>query len=391
MKDQTLASSISPVITTPTVGELPSPQFTMKVLRGAGELEKLTPEWEQLIGASIEPNPFFDPDFLIPAIGHLAGENVFVLVATAKIADAENEVICGLLPVCEQKVRGRKLPLLRVWNHDSNFDSTPLIRKDVASETLGFIFDWLGNELGVASLEMNAVACGGQLGRLLARVINTRNLSVAQEASFHKLCFEPSSDTETYITSKVDEATRQKAQHSYRKLCERGEIVTLVSTPDDAGWVESYLRLEASGANGTAVDVSEKHAAGCFFRAIAERMLPKGKMTFVRTELTGQPIAMSCELSHQNGGHVLFKQAVMQSHQGLNPGLILQFENLQRLHDSGVRHCTSCVADAESDVSGVWQIRQSYGAMNVSLGNDQFDGQRRRSPMLKKIGSYFRK
>ena len=204
--------------------------------------------------------------------------------------------------------------------------------------------------------------------------------------------FAPSSDTVSYISSKIDQAVQQKAQQAYRKLCDRGAIVTSVSTANDENWVEQFLRLEASNPENRKSDVADKHAEGCFFREITDRMLPKGKMTWLKTTLAGQPIAMSCKINHKNQSRsLLYKLATMHSLQQLHPGLILQLESLQYLHTCGNTGCTSFVSSQETAIAEVWPHQKAFVDLEVSLAKDSNRGQAEKRQVLQRIGRLFRK
>lgn len=376
-----------------------SPAYEMIVIDNATDLEPLINSWEQLIASAIEPNPFFDPDFLIPAIRHMAEDGVYVLVVRAtnvQTPDGQN-AIYGLMPIRKSKTQNKRSSAVEIWMHDHCFDATPLIRQEHAVETISFILEWLSNDLGVSNLCIGSVSQSSKFADAWQTAIGSGSDIVAESTSFSMPCFKPLNDAVSYISNKVAPEVQANAQNLYRKLCERGEVVTSVSSQCDEGWVEPFLRLESSNwSNEQQADIAAKHAFGCFFREMAQRMLAKQKMTMLKTTLTGQPIAMSCEIQHRASGskteqRFQFKLATNRSLQALNPGLILELENLQRLHSSDIECAVSFVDPALSMINEVWSDRAIFQSVVVYFDVGKPDSRRQSKQVLRRIGRYFRK
>ena len=89
--------------------------------------------WRELSEAALEPNPFFDPDFVLPAAAELDSTGVGLLVAR------QGDDWTGCMPVVRQ--RGwRRVPTtgLVVWRHLYCFLGTPLLRPDQAEDAARF-------------------------------------------------------------------------------------------------------------------------------------------------------------------------------------------------------------------------------------------------------------
>ncbi len=98
---------------------------------GAADLR----EWRRLADRALEPNPFFDPDFVLPAAEAL-GASVQLLV----VRGAGGWQACT--PVTEQ--RGwRAIPLrgLVTWRHQYCFLGTPLVAGDDPDRALGALVE----------------------------------------------------------------------------------------------------------------------------------------------------------------------------------------------------------------------------------------------------------
>ena len=88
--------------------DTPNGKYRARLVKTVAELESLKTAWERLVEVAIHRNLFFDPDFLIPAIKHLKGSDVQVLVvdAPAKSNSDGERVLCGLIPLQKTKIYG---------------------------------------------------------------------------------------------------------------------------------------------------------------------------------------------------------------------------------------------------------------------------------------------
>ena len=64
--------------------DLPSLDFQFEWVSDAGRLEQIQAQWHRLIETSIEPNYFYHPELLIPAIEHFETGRVGVLLVWAR-------------------------------------------------------------------------------------------------------------------------------------------------------------------------------------------------------------------------------------------------------------------------------------------------------------------
>src|SRR3954464_12105801 len=107
------------------------PQRRMRVVveSDVDALKKHIPAWNSLASSAIDPNPFYEPWMLIPALHELADESVSVLL----IYDASSDVLCGLVPVVRRRLYHRlPIPNFRFWKHKYCFLCTPLLRAGFA-------------------------------------------------------------------------------------------------------------------------------------------------------------------------------------------------------------------------------------------------------------------
>ena len=354
--------------------DLPSLDFEMQVVNDADTLETLVAPWSRLIEAAVRPNPFLDPDFLIPAMRNLADENVYVLVVKSKPRVNSNgeDVICGLLPIRRKKIYGMPLTAVETWRHDQCPDTTPLMRADVKKETFSFMLNWLADSMGVKLLSLDTVAADGAFGNLLTEEIYQSSRTTFLRDRFTRACFKPMDSADEYINTNVGKSTRKGTMKSKRKLAERGLLETSIASPTDVDWIDEFMRLEASGWKGQKQTAfASNHVTNQFFRETAVRMLASGKMTLMKTTLSGQPIAMACDVHHEsiaNGCEyaVHYKIAFNETMRESSPGLILELENIARLHSTNVQFVDSGADPDHPMINRVWSDRVAY--QNVIVG-----------------------
>ncbi len=355
--------------------DLPSLDFEMQVVDDVETLESLVAPWSRLIETAVRPNPFFDPDFLIPAMRYLADGNVQVLVVKSKprVNPDGDAVICGLVPIQKKKIYGMPFSAVEFWKHDQCPDSTPLLRADVMKETLAFIFSWLAESMGVKLLSLDTVAGDGAFANLLTEEIHHSARTSFNRDRFTRACFKPMNDADEYINTNVGKSTRKGTLKSKRKLAERGLLETSVATAYEIDWIEQFMRLEASGWKGQQQTAfASNHVTNHFFREAAQRMLTSGKMTLMRITLSGQPIAMACDIHHEplaaGCEHAVhFKIAFNESLRESSPGLILELENIERLHETNVQFVDSGAAPDHPMINRVWSDRVAYQSLIVAL------------------------
>lgn len=93
--------------------------------------------WRDLAARSIEPNPFYEADFLVPGCRHLRnGKRIVLLVAE----EAGRFHAC--LPV--RPVNLRRIlcpPMITSWRNSYGYLGTPLVAPERSVEALRILFD----------------------------------------------------------------------------------------------------------------------------------------------------------------------------------------------------------------------------------------------------------
>jgi len=113
-------------------------------------LEKHAAAWQALADNALEPNAFYEPWMLLPALrAFAAGESlIFALVWRA---DAPK--LAGFFPLSVRKrYKGLPARVLALWKHVHCFLATPLVDREHGRDALLALFDWARDDWQGAGL-----------------------------------------------------------------------------------------------------------------------------------------------------------------------------------------------------------------------------------------------
>ena len=103
---------------------------------GTPALEEVSPgdidEWRALVAQAAEPNPFFEPEYVLPAAKFIGGRGVALLVVRA--SDGWSACLPIHRPRTWHRVPARGLA---TWQHRYCFCGTPLVRADSIESAVG--------------------------------------------------------------------------------------------------------------------------------------------------------------------------------------------------------------------------------------------------------------
>jgi hypothetical protein len=210
--------------------------------------------WRELAARSLEPNPLFEPDCLIPAARHqLGGEEMRLLVAE------DRSCFHACVPLVRVPRWGRlRLPVVTSHVRRMTYLGTPLIAPEqgyaaaiaLLSALVQGRHDWRAG-----FLELAWVADGGPVGSLLREAASELHLPFFVHEEFERGLLVRRN--ESVGRDRVPGQTAGELRRRRRRLAERlgGELCFADRGTDPAG-PTTYLDIESSGrkmANGVAV------------------------------------------------------------------------------------------------------------------------------------------
>src|SRR2546428_11697453 len=145
-----------------------------------------------------------------------------------------------------------------------------------------------------------------------------------------------------------------------RQLSAIGRLEWDAITPDDdvAAWIKEFLHLEAGGWKGREGSaLASNEAERNYFEAIVTEAFRRGQLMMLALRLDGRPIAYKCDFP-AGRGLFTFRIAFDENYARDSPGLLLEIENVRRLHArSQIEWAESCNDSFNFLFNRLWPAR----------------------------------
>jgi CelD/BcsL family acetyltransferase involved in cellulose biosynthesis len=312
--------------------------------------------WRELAGRALEPNPFFEPEFVLPAARRLGGGSAALLVVAG---DGGDWLAC--LPVCFS-ARWKRLPIaaLAAWRHLYCFMGTPLVAPDRPEEALaGLVGRGLDRSERARILVLEWVRADGPVAPALRSAIEGRPQRPLQFESFERAALDRR-DTADYFETVRPHHRRELRRLSRRLAEEMGGTLEVQDLSHDAAMIDRFLELEAAGWKGrlgTAFAARPGHDA--FFREVCAEFRDAGRLQMLALTAGDRPAALKCNLLA--GDEVFcFKIAYDESLARFSPGVQLEERTVTVFHEQmSHRRMDSCAAYDNEMINRLWPDRRS--------------------------------
>jgi Acetyltransferase (GNAT) domain len=355
--------------------EIDGQKTSVIVCATTAALAGFLPAWEDLAASALEPNAFYEPWMMMPAL-HNFGAAKSLLTALIFITDPtrpETPLLCGLFPLeCGRRYKGAPVKFLRLWRHKYCYLTTPLIRAGYERRTLEVFFDWLATDARSGALiEFNMISGAGPFHQALVDYLYSSGKPNRVFDSYTRALFQPSVDADTYLCAALSAKHRKMNRRLESRLSEIGRIEYDALTPNDDAdvWIEEFLQLEASGWKGRegSALASNEHDRS-YFKSIATEAFRRGRLAMLALRLDGRPIAYKCNFL-AGPGSFTFKIAFDEDYAQYSPGMLLEIENVRRLHDqSQIEWVDSCTDPFNFMFNRLWLARRTIQNLTVSTG-----------------------
>ena len=323
----------------------------------AGLSEAEIAAWGRLASAAIEPNPFFEPDFVLPAARHTTDRDVSLLV----VEDEAGWRAC--LPVVRDRYR-RVAPVLAGWRGPHGYLGTPLVAGGDPAEAMRALLRLGRSAAGPLRLLMiDRTAADGRVFAALEEAIEATNLTIVIDVAVGERAFMKRRDEPGDYTASVGRNHRHKLRQKGRRLAERtGAPIEITDRAGDVAAVERFLDLEESGWKGHAQTSmrSEHHAV--FFRQVCETYAAQGRLELLDLHCGERSIAMKCNL-RSGAGTFAFKIAFDEEFGRFSPGEQLELANIEVFHAGGSEWMDSCANPKREWINRLWPDRRSIRTM----------------------------
>jgi hypothetical protein len=159
---------------------------------------------------------------------------------------------------------------------------------------------------------------------------------------------------------------RQEAQLSAMGLL---EYDALLPGDDVTVWIEEFLRLEDGGWKGRENSaLASNEAERSYFKTIAAEAFRQGRLAMLALRLDGRSIAFKIDFLAGRASFT-FKIAFDENYSRYSPGMLLEVENVRRLHaQSQIEWVDSCTDPFNFMFNRLWLGRRTVQSLIVSAG-----------------------
>jgi len=309
--------------------------------------------WRELAAEAVEPNPFFEPEYILPAAHWIGGRRLGVLVAQ------EDDEWSACMPV-HQPRRWHHVPLACVasWHHRYCFLGTPLVRADGRERAIATLARRLMRQPGAAFAGLDAFAADGAIWDALRAVIQEEGSEALRVAEHERAVLRRRPGPHDYV--KLKAKSRRELERKRRRLEDvLGAALETVDRGEDSGAVNEFLTLEASGwkgQGGTAVASQQRDAD--FFRTVCGSFRQLGRLHLLSLQADGQCVAMACNLRAGDGVFCV-KIAFDERWHRSSPGAQLVLDHVWWFHEeASAGFMDSCVEPGSELVNRLWPDRR---------------------------------
>lgn len=323
--------------------------------------------WERLALRACEPNPFFEPWFLLPSLRHFDPAGGVRVAAWFR-----GEQLAGLLPVLNgTHYYGHRVAHVRGWLHPNAFAGVPLI---AAGHEEAFWRAFLarldGAPEGALFAHLPLLPADGPADGALTRVLADAGRGHYATAEETRALLAGGTSAADYLAQAMSAKKRKELRRQRCRLAEEGALA--FERVDGAeglpAWTAEFLALEAAGwkgAGGSAL--ASAPATRALFEEALAGAAAAGRLERLALRLDGRAIAMLANFVTPPGAFS-FKTAFDERLARFSPGVLLQLENLALLERPGIAWADSCAAEGHPMIERLWRGGRRMVSRNIAIG-----------------------
>jgi len=332
----------------------------------AGLSEESLGRWRDLAATATDPNPFFEPEFLMPA-----AELVPSAPDRLVVVERDGKWL-GALPIGDRRLRAvTKASEAGVSQY--GFLSTPLLAPGDTRATVACLLEGVAEATGSRSLLMQRLAASGPFFEALSELSDDGTVMIVEREDYERaLLTRVDGDWHAHLGSHHLREQRRMRRRLNEQL---GGEVTVRDRAGDEAAVERFLEIELAGWKGTAGTAFASHRSEAeFFRRVCRGFHEAGRLQLLDLGLGERSIALKCNLLARPGSFA-FKIAFDETYAKLSPGLQLEHENTELFQGSDLTWMDSCAQPDNQMINRLWTGRRALST--VVLGNPRLRGRAR--------------
>lgn len=346
------------------------PALRITVLDQPAALAGHMAAWNDLAATALEPNVFYEPWLMLPAIDAFGGSGRLRYVLVYRDQQRGPPRLCGLFPL-ERVARYRGVPFahVRLWQHKHCYLGTPLVRASDARDCLLAFLDWLERDPeGSAAVCWRLLRADGPVFRTLAEA-----LAHSGRRSFVPYRFERAllKRGAPHADAPISRKGAKELRRLERRLAEAGgaQYVQLKRPEQVESWISDFLELEARGWKGRRASALGSSEGGrLFFTRAARAAARRGRLMMLGLRSAGRFVAMKCNFLSGEGGFA-FKIAYDEDYARFSPGTLLELENIRRFEECpGLQWMDSCAQSEHFMANRLWPDRRALADLVTTTG-----------------------
>lgn len=334
----------------------------------AGLSESDLAQWRDLASVALEPNPFFEPEYVLPLARGLGDlDNVQLLV----VRDASGWRAC--LPV-HAAPRWHRVPLrsLSTWRGHVLYGllGTPLVAPERPSEDLAALLDGLpAAGSGAVFTGLEWVDTDGPVADALAEILAVRRPRPVRFERFKRALVRRRPQP-TYVEETLSSKHRRELRRQRRKLGEALDAEPqLVDRAGEDSAYDDFVALEGAGrraAEQTPLAADPGHVA--FFKGMCRGFAEQGRLQLFELQAGDQAVAAKCNLLAGNGLFGL-KIAYDGRWSSMSPGILLELDTLKVFHEATeAEFIDSCADPNNAMINRLWPDRRELATYALAAG-----------------------
>lgn len=315
--------------------------------------------WRDLAHKSVDPNPFFAPDFLIPLAQAEEEKNIIVHA----LVNADGEWL-----MAAPFVRKRTLGLFtRLVSHVSEFGplGTPLLSRDAPEQTAQIFLARLAETATLVVFryfQLHNATANALLG---SAELSSKVLLNAKRAAHGAGEDGKAQHAEVLASKRYKELARRR-----RRLAEKGDLVFQSATGAEAEkHYEHFLKLEDAswkGREGTSIAACQKTTT--FGQELIARRAAQNGLRIDSMTLDSEPVAVS--VTFLEGDRAFSWKIAHDCKYGkFSPGAHLILYTLeQNLANEAIKGADSLTVPGQAMVEPLWRGRVEFGVAVFAKG-----------------------
>jgi CelD/BcsL family acetyltransferase involved in cellulose biosynthesis len=335
------------------------------VVRGVEAIEPFVDDWDALARSALEPNVFYEPWMCLAALRSVTRDGDLELV----LVQRDGGALVGVFPLVRQvRYRGVPAVTLRMWKHDYCYLATPLVDRVHAAECIHAFLDWVREESGALLFELGGISGDGPFHHALIDAINKREELLYLVHRESRGLLRARADADEYFAAALDGNARRKLRSKEKALASAGsvEYVELASADEAPAWAAQFMAIEDSGWKGRgATALASRPADRDFFEAAVTDAARRKQLMMLALRVDGRTVAMKCNFLCGEGSFA-FKIAYDETHARSSPGMLLELENIRRVHAMpGLRWMDSCARPSSRLFRELWIDRRTIETLLI--------------------------